>query len=358
MTTFRLRLLPAADGDCLLLSWGDGGPLRHMVVDGGRASAYPFLQAELKTIADAGETLDLYVLTHIDADHIEGALSYIKDEHRPIAPADVWYNGYRQMSTTGRRSMRQGDEYSAALDKLRWPLNRHFSNGVASTATAPQPLEVAGLIVTMLSPDTGHLNALGEKWTVWRAQQAAATGKPTREGMRGAKRDRNPIPDPLVIEDLIADGQMDTELPNGSSIAFIAEWRGHRILMGGDAHPDALLAALAPLAEAAGGRYRVDVLKASHHGSAKNTSRQLIESIDCRRVAISTNGNLHGHPDPQSLARFVHFGSAGPKELYFNYETDRTLPWGTPEAQKRYGYQAYYPPETPGWIEIELLKED
>lgn len=355
MITFRFRMLPAADGDCMLLSWGDGGPLHHMVVDGGRASAYPFLHAELKTIADAGEKLDLYVLTHIDADHIEGALSYLKDGDRPIVPADVWYNGYQQMKRTGRRSMKQGDDYAEALETLGWPLNRQFAEGVASTDTAPVDLQVAGLKVTMLSPDTAHLKALGDKWETWRAQQQAALKETkVREGMRGAKQNRNPIPDPLVLEGLVADGETDTELPNGSSIAFVAEWHGRRILMGGDAHPDALVSSLSLLAE--GGRYRIDVLKASHHGSAKNTSRRLIELIDCRRIAISTNGNLHGHPDPQSLARFIHFG-AGPKQLYFNYETDRTRPWDEGAAQKKYGYLAHYPMETPGAIEIDIMQD-
>ena len=40
MAIFRLILLPASDGDCMLLSWGDDGPLHHMLVDGGRSGAY------------------------------------------------------------------------------------------------------------------------------------------------------------------------------------------------------------------------------------------------------------------------------------------------------------------------------
>lgn len=358
MTTFRLRMLPAADGDCLLLSWGDEGPLRHMVVDGGRASAYQFLHTELQTIADAGETLDLYVLTHIDADHIEGALSYLRDGNRPIAPTDVWYNGHRQMRQTGRRSMTQGDDYSQALAKLGWQLNRHFEGGVASTDTAPVNMKVAGLQVTMLSPDTTRLKALGKKWETWHAEQAASSEEKARKGVRSSKQDRNPIPDPLVLDSLVADGETDKELPNGSSIAFVAEWHDRRILMGGDAHPDALVSSLGALAGAAGGRYRIDLLKASHHGSAKNTSRQLVELIDCRRIAISTNGNLHGHPDPQSLARFIHFGPTGSKHLYFNYDTTRTRPWDNAEAKKSYGYATHYPTDTPGVIEIDLMKDE
>ena len=356
MSTFTLKLLPAADGDCLILSWGDGGPVSHMVIDGGRASAYPHLKKQLARIAAVGQALELYVLTHIDADHIEGALTFLRDKARPIEPKNVWYNGYRQMRDHDRRSIRQGDEYSAALDQLRWPVNRHFTGGIASIEAASGPINVAGLKVTMLSPDAARLKALGNTWAKWRRQQGIQHADDAREGMRAAaRRNRSPLPDPLVIEELVADGKTDVELPNGTSIAFVAEWRGHRVLLGGDAHPDLLTSSLRPLADAEGGRYRVDLLKASHHGSMNNTSREFVERIDCRQIALSTNGKLHGHPDPQAIARFLHFGSKGRKVLHFNYETDRTRPWRAPAAMERYGYETRYPIVTPGLIEIDLM---
>jgi hypothetical protein len=327
-----------------------------MVVDGGRASAYPHLHKRLSGIAAEGGSLDLYVLTHIDADHIEGALSYLKAAQRPIEPKDVWYNGYRQMRSGAIRSMRQGDDYSVLLNALGWPHNRHFQGGVAAIETAPDELDVAGLRITMLSPDAAHLEALGKRWDKWRREQEANKGADAGQGMRRSRnKERREIPDPLVLENLIADSETDPELPNGTSIAFIAEWHGVRVLFGGDAHPDLLTSSIEPLSQAEGGRFRVDLLKASHHGSGKNTSRQLIEKLDCRRIAISTNGNIHGHPDPEAIARFIHFGPEGHKELYFNYETERTLPWGAATVEQKYGYKAHYPNDTAGVMEIDLL---
>ncbi|MEW5685241.1 MAG: hypothetical protein AB1942_10005 [Pseudomonadota bacterium] len=354
MWTFTLKLLPAADGDCLILSWGIDQHVNHMVVDGGRAGAYPHLRQELAGMAAKGQALELYVLTHIDADHIEGALAFLKDKARPLTPNNVWYNGYRQMRGSGRRSMKQGDDYAETLDKLRWPVNRHFAGGVATIEAAREPIDVAGLKVTMLSPDQAHLKALGDRWVEWRRQQAAADT--VRPGTRASRRTRNPIPDPLILEDLVSDGKEDGELPNGTSIAFLAEWGGRRVLLGGDAHPGLLASSLGPLADAEGGRYRVDLLKASHHGSMGNTSRELVQRLDCRQIALSSNGNLHGHPDPQAVARFVHFGVAGRKILHFNYDTDRTRPWANPEIKDRYDYEVRYPAaETPGLIEIDLM---
>ncbi|KAA9014941.1 MULTISPECIES: ComEC/Rec2 family competence protein [Sphingobium] len=352
MSTLRLLMLPAADGDCLLLSWGDDSHLHHMVVDGGRTSAYPHLKKRLSSIADKGESLELYVLTHIDADHIEGALAYLRDSNRPLVPKQVWYNGRTEMTSTGIRSMKQGDAYSVALAKLEWPLNTSFCDGVAKIESAPGVIDIAGLKITMLSPDELHLAALGSKWSQWHQQQGVRA--------RGlVKKPKRPLPpNPLIVEDLIAPGPIDTELPNGSSIAFIAEWGERRILFGGDAHPDLLAASLEPLAAGEGGRYRVDVLKASHHGSAKNTCRKLIEMLDCRRLAISTNGNIHCHPDPQAIALFLHFGPEGRKHLYFNYVTEQTRPWAKPEVADRYGYSAHFPPDEEGMIAIDVLADD
>jgi len=353
MVTFRLKMLPALDGDCLLLSWGDDGPLHHMVVDGGRNGAYAYLHDELAAIKKAGEKLDLYVLSHVDADHIEGSLAYFDDVNRPLLPEQVWYNGFQEMgrAAAGVRSMRQGDDWSKAIARLRLPLNTPFEDRMAVIGKAPGPIDVEGLKVTMLSPDAAHLAAMRLKWEAYRKTVAAA-----RTGVRGgAKAARPPVKLPIVVEDYVGDGEIDTELPNGTSIAFVAEWRGRRVLLGGDAHPDLLMSSLAPLAKEEGGRYRLDLLKASHHGSKKNTSRELIEIIECRQIAISTNSSLHQHPDPESIARFIHYGVPGPKDVWFNYGSDWTLPWGDEDTKAIFGYRTHFPPaDGQGIMEIDL----
>lgn len=357
MTTFRLKMLPAADGDCLLLSWGDG-PLHHMVIDGGRKSAYPHLHDELAAIADKGERLALYVLTHVDADHIEGALAYLKDVNRPLLPQQVWHNGYdemRRVSSLNTRSVRQGDEWSKAIARLRLPMNLPFDDRVASVETAGTgPIDIEGLKITMLSPTSEQL---AKMWSEWEEQRDDLAGP--GDGMRAsAERSPAPFPSQIVVEDLIAGGATDTKAPNGSSIAFVAEWQGRRVLLSGDAHPDVLAASIAPLAtREESGRYRVDLLKASHHGSKKNTSRELMELVDCRQMAISTNGAMHDHPDPESIAQFLYFGPSGPKRLWFNYSTARTKPWGDPLVQKQHDYLAFYPQQTAGLTMIDIMAE-
>lgn len=334
-SVFRLSVLPAGDGDCLILTWGRAGDVRHVVVDGGRAGAWVHLRPRLQEMADAGERLERLVLTHIDADHIEGLLLLARDEALPIAPAEVWYNGFDQMIRMANLGERQGDEWSAAIARLGWPLNRDFAGGVATVENAADGIEIAGLRITMLSPGRPQLAAMAARWSEWR-----------RRGGRGAMvpMGGRPMPRVLDVERLSADTPIDREPPNGSSIAFLAEFDGRRVLLAGDAHPDVLAAALAPLAAAEGGRLRVDLVKLSHHGSRKNTTRALLRLLDCRRFVFSSDGGRHGHPDPETVARVLRHAPEGGRRLYFNYRSRWTEPWDDPDLRSRYGYDCVLPP--------------
>ena len=95
---------------------------------------------------------------------------------------------------------------------------------------------------------------------------------------------------------------------NGSSIAFIAEHDGKRVLFGADAHADVLLASLkrGPLAQ--DDTLGLDVFKVAHHGSKRNVSRELVEALPAKRYLISTSGAIFGHPNPEAIARIAVFG--------------------------------------------------
>ena len=72
----KLKVFFAGDGDCLLLTSGDG---RHVLVDGGRGGTFQKQTwPVLRSLADAGEEIDLVVVSHIDADHISGVLWLMK----------------------------------------------------------------------------------------------------------------------------------------------------------------------------------------------------------------------------------------------------------------------------------------
>jgi beta-lactamase superfamily II metal-dependent hydrolase len=329
-----------------------------MIVDGGRAGAYRHLKPRLEAMSRAEEPLALFVLSHIDADHIGGALKMIEDDPPPHAPARVWYNGFDQLTRFQPLGEKQGDRYTKALRERKWPWNDGFEDGIVSVETAPGRFEVEGLTVTLLSPDLEHLAELRERWEDWREQQAALAAQKALEtedrGTHVVPLGRSPMPAVLDVEQLAAPGPTDREPPNGSSIAFIAEWKGHRILLAADAHPNVLERELRPLAAKEGGRYRLDLVKVAHHGSRKNTTSDLIRLLDCGSFAISTNGNLHGHPDPEAISRLLLHAPERKKCLYFNYDTDRTRPWDNRALKERYHYECVFATDTPGLLEIDI----
>ena len=51
--------------------------------------------------------------------------------------------------------------------------------------------------------------------------------------------------------------------------------------------------------------HEFDVVKLSHHGSRRNTSRELAAMVRSPHWIVSTNGAQFGHPDPECLARVI-----------------------------------------------------
>jgi glyoxylase-like metal-dependent hydrolase (beta-lactamase superfamily II) len=77
--TLRIELLPAGYGDAILVAYGDGAtPQHHILIDAGQAKTAPSVLDRLATLRAAGGVIDLFVVTHIDNDHIGGALKLLK----------------------------------------------------------------------------------------------------------------------------------------------------------------------------------------------------------------------------------------------------------------------------------------
>src|SRR5690606_3544619 len=95
--------------------------------------------------------------------------------------------------------------------------------------------------------------------------------------------------------------RIDGAAPNGSSIAFLAEYGGKSCLFLADAHHEVIAASISRLLEQRGqNTLHVDAVKVAHHGSAGNISDNLLALIDSLRFLISTNGAQFGHPDAEA----------------------------------------------------------
>lgn len=85
---------------------------------------------------------------------------------------------------------------------------------------------------------------------------------------------------------------------NAASVVVMAEFRGVRVLLTGDAERDVERR----LVEHFGRELRADVLKVGHHGSSTSTTQQLVDAVQPRVALISVGArNRYGHPSPDVL---------------------------------------------------------
>src|SRR5258708_523696 len=101
---FRITMLPAEDGDCFLVETGTPENIHRILIDGGRLStARTHLHALMDTVRQSHRPrIDLVVVTHVDADHIEGLLDLMTAENVPEI-GEIWFNEFRHIRLAQRK---------------------------------------------------------------------------------------------------------------------------------------------------------------------------------------------------------------------------------------------------------------
>jgi hypothetical protein len=284
----------------------------------------------------------------VDADHIEGLVRLFADKPLPFTVNQVWFNGWRQMKKAhGLLGALQGEFLSALLvrrvprawdpDSAPWVVRGH---GKLPSYTLP-----GGMKLTLLSPNTKSLNKMAKAWeksvkkaginpgdleAAWKALAKRKQFVP-KEGLLGTS--------PNLDELLKAEFMNDQAAPNGSSIAFLAEYAGKSVLFLADAHPDVICESLQRLcAERGVEKVAVDAVKVAHHGSKNNISQDMLKLIHSPAYLVSTNGDQFEHPDAECIALILKHGK--PSRLYFNYKSDFNEPWLAKNSQSQYAYKA------------------
>lgn len=354
-TAIRLEVLPARLGDCLLVECHrEQEPPWRMLVDGGPPDTWPLLESRLK----GDPRIDVVVITHIDSDHIGGAIPYLTS---PMAASigDVWFNGRTHLPDLPQRSAAQGESVIAALFGTAdlgagrtagrpLPWNLAFGGGPIDTGEEAGFVEHAvpsGPRITVLSPTSKRLLALAKVW------YAAV-----QEATRGEEVGDPDVPAPLTdLAEMAAEKTpKDGSVPNGSSIALLVEHRGASVVLGADAFGTVLGAGLAGVAAARGlTALPVDAFKLPHHGSKGNVLEALVRIAPAQHYVVSSNGDTFHHPDDQALARVVMQAPPG-ATIWFNYRTPRAERWDDPTLRDRHSYETRYPDNPAGGVVIEL----
>lgn len=338
---FRIEMLPAEQGDCLWIEYGPGrGPVRRVLIDGGTPKTYAALREKILALDPADRHFELFIITHIDSDHIGGTLELVEDERLGVTYGDVWFNGYKHL--TEELGAVQGERLSRALEGLPW--NRAFDGRavvVPPRGKLPRKVLPGGLALTLLSPTRAELARLRPVWE----REARRAGLVPGARRRIEKEEPGVLGEEAIDIAKLAERpfKSDTAEANGASIAIIAEYKGKRCLFGADAYAQVMEASLRRLA-ASSRKKRVEIaaFKVAHHGSRANLSNDLLAVLSCRRYLISTNGKIFRHPNPEAIARILRHGGRSP-ELYFNYRTTHNEVWDRADLERAYRYQTHYP---------------
>ncbi|MDW8518268.1 MBL fold metallo-hydrolase [Priestia flexa] len=374
MSNITVKMFPAKNGDCFLVSLGFDNK-KHILIDCGYVETYiDFLKEELIKIANNGEAIDLMVITHIDQDHILGALAFLEENNKApfIEVKEIWHNSYRHLQFEKEKvekiteqeltilnrevvlgssflrhrigqsrirdediSAKQGSMLAALILEGGYPWNKSFG-GKAVNYENKNPIVKDQYILTLLSPNTDKLKRLSNTWLRELKKQKMNFSLSNERIFDDAyefyliRQEEQKVVESNIssgainydeksIENIFLQNskeEIDNSVVNGSSISFIIEYQGKRLLFLADAHPDIIYDNISKLEEKF-----FDLVKLPHHGSKRNITRDLIENLNSELFLISTNGDKHGHPDFDALARILYYQRHRPKTLVFNYET-------------------------------------
>lgn len=353
---FRLDMLPAREGDCLVLTWGeDDAAPRRIMIDTGRSATYRQIRKTLGEIPPAQRTFELLIVSHIDRDHIEGVIEMLSDPELAITFRDIWFNGYQHLLDADIEVFGgpQGERLTELLRRPGTPWNRRFRRRSVELAHVRKPIKMqGGLSLRLLSPHRNELLALVDDWDdecrkAGLVQDVTGWHERLPPGIEHLG--------PIDVDALAATSfEPDTSKPNKTSIAVVAEFKGRRVLLAADGSAERLETSLQPLADAEGGRYALTAMKLPHHGSMYNLSPELLALVACRRFLVSSNGTYFDHPQPETIARILKTGPGA--EIVFNYRSPESLVWDDNDLRDTWGYTTTYPDEAGnGTISVDLL---
>ncbi|MEA3407191.1 MAG: hypothetical protein U9R48_03820, partial [Chloroflexota bacterium] len=139
-----VEMLPADYGDALHISYGCGMERHHLWMDGGLVKSYrENWRQRVRQLATEGAEIALLVVSHIDADHINGVRAFVEENQRQVEDEDfvpigeVWFNQYRHIRPYGKKEEEVGDALRAYL---KWPSQEDFVDYVSHRASRFAPL--------------------------------------------------------------------------------------------------------------------------------------------------------------------------------------------------------------------------
>lgn len=357
MGSIKIKIMPAGMGDCFLISILDEHKT-NILIDGGYDDTYrKFLKKEVLEISKKNENIDLMVVTHIDSDHISGAISFLSDnKNKKVNINEIWHNSLRHVYKGERvdaiikendlqilesiemKGMRipedsdarknvdisgvQGTVLGAYIKSGNYMWNSAADGRAICIDEINNPYEINEVKIKLLSPTRSRLEELGNVWKNELVTKNAFEGPITRDEIfddvfeilmtqsfsKRVRKKHKFINGYSDLEYYLDEEEVvDEKASNCSSISFVLEYKEKKVLFLGDSNPNDIYNSLIKEYKCnENNKVYFDIIKISHHGSKGNTTKNLMNIVDSKKFIISTNGGgRHKHPSIETIAKIV-----------------------------------------------------
>ena len=376
-----LEIIRASNGDCFFLSFAFENRNFNMLIDSGPSKCWnEELRAFLDDLNYIGKRINVLVITHIDSDHIGGALKLFTEEQYCKMVDEVWYNGLPQITNTvatstsateerafshlqsmhyynadvpnGPISVKQAQSLSTLLRTKHIPVNIP-ANGSAITSLTNSVQLSDSFQIDFLLPKPCRLQELKTKFKIELYKVCSCDSFSTTPGAELAFEytmlDEAPYSDVVVpisknIPNLMnlqewafSKSSPDKSKTNASSIAICIKFYGKKLLFLGDANSEDICDALTNWSADNNQELFFDVVKLPHHGASGN-NLDILNMLDAHLFLLSTDGSKFSHPSKETVAKIVSRPTATTRHIVFNYNNSIYDLFSDAHAQKQYNY--------------------
>jgi beta-lactamase superfamily II metal-dependent hydrolase len=348
-------------GDAICINFtGESGKHRRILVDSGyvysyAAELFPWLEK-----FEEKEQIDLWILTHLDADHINGAFSYFSSKGKGIRNGIIhrlWFNFFGEFPIIDEDD--DNVSYHKAIN-LRDSLSATGCKNINDEIiTGMEPFLLDGAKITILSPDQAAYDQLQKEWETF---EQAFQEPEEAEDVAGAvyAKDADKI---ATLANVADRKEKMSDTTNRSSIAFLFEYGQESILMLGDAFPSVICSSIKAILKERGlDKLHISYVKLAHHGSIKNYSKELFDLIDCDKFIICSDGyNRYKLPNKETLSKIlVRQDKTMPVTFFCNYNSERYTDMFDVDKDdiKDYNFTLEFPEEDETRIVIPNAKQD
>lgn len=395
----KVYMFKAGYGDTILVNIENGSGDYNLLIDCGfgyKEGLLAYLQSNFKN-----KIINKFIVTHYDSDHIYSASKFLEDngfhnDPKLVKIGQIWLNTFKHLQFSKRIDVELNQETKQHIQDIiakklsELPTDENEGDIGAKQASTlgknilkysyswntdslreaicieniPDNISDGSIKMKLLTPNKERLENLEEKFIKELKElglepnvedifddafELFAREKDTETKIikEGDISSTSKVVNSKTIK-IFSEGKnytKDDSIGNGSSISFILEADGKRMLFLADAFAEDVIEQL-ELLYPNRSEYPLffDLIKVSHHGSFRNNGPELYKLIDSDKFLFSTNGKhpKHTHPDVETIACIIDRDlpkDVELRELIFNYDLEHLKDFKKRELEEEFKYK-------------------